>query len=205
MICDVSDGRAPDSPCFTTGTMIATATGQRPIEALQRGDRVVTRDNGLQVIRWIGRRTLSAWDLARAPHLRPVRVRAGALGDGLPERDMLLSPNHRLLFVEDCPEGEREVFVAAGSLVGEPGIERAEDGAIDYIHILCDRHEVLLSDGTWTESFQPGDHTLAALGADQKRELLEIFPELGKAAGVTAFAAARRTTHRPGAMHVIEG
>ena len=88
-------------PCFTPGTLIATPRGETPVEELEAGDRVITRDNGIQEIRWIGAETLDCEGAAPDPHLRPVLIRAGALGNGLPERDMLVSPNHRMLVAND--------------------------------------------------------------------------------------------------------
>ena len=85
------------SPCFTPGTLIATEYGQRPIEDLARGDRVVTRDNGLKRITWVGRRNVTYHEVQEAEGLQPVLVRAGAFGDGRPARDMVVSPNHRFL------------------------------------------------------------------------------------------------------------
>ena len=76
--------------CFTRGTLIETDKGPRAIETLQAGDLVWTLDAGHQPIRWIGETRLDAQALARAPHLRPIRIAAGALGDGTPSRDLLV-------------------------------------------------------------------------------------------------------------------
>jgi hypothetical protein len=157
---------------------------------------VLTRDNGIQPIRWIGRRDLDARTLAMNPHLRPVRIRKGSLGNGLPERDMLVSPNHRVLVANDRTAlyfDEHEVLVAAKHLVAGDGVAQVAAAGVSYIHILFDRHEVVLSDGAWTESFQPGDYTLGGMGNAQRNELFEIFPELRETAGRQGFAAARRT------------
>ena len=70
--------------CFTTGTRIATPSGPRAIETLERGDLVMTRDHGPQAIRWIGRRTFSADLLAHDPTLQPILIRQGALGRACP-------------------------------------------------------------------------------------------------------------------------
>jgi Ca2+-binding RTX toxin-like protein len=183
-------------PCFTPGTRIATPRGEVPIEELKVGDKVLTRDNGIQPIRWIGRRDLDARTLAMNPHLRPVRIRKGSLGNGLPERDMLVSPNHRVLVANDRTAlyfDEHEVLVAAKHLVAGDGVAQVAAAGVSYIHILFDRHEVVLSDGAWTESFQPGDYTLGGMGNAQRNELFEIFPELRETAGRQGFAAARRT------------
>lgn len=183
-------------PCFTPGTLIATPQGERRVEDLRPGDRVITRDNGIQVIRWAGRRDLSAAELAQAPNMQPILIRRGALGIGLPERDMLVSPNHRILIANEKTQlffEEREVLVAAKHLTGMEGIDRVEVDEVSYVHFMFDRHEVILSDGAWTESFQPGDLTLAGMDDDQRDEILDLFPELATREGLGAFGAARRS------------
>ena len=182
-------------PCFTPGTLIATPKGERRVEDLQVGDRVITRDNGIQEIRWVGARAMSGAELAQAPNLRPVLIRQGALGRGLPERDMLVSPQHRVLITGEQPAlyfDESEVLVAAKHLTDREGIDVVDVSDITYIHIMFDSHEVILSDGAWTESFQPGDMTLGAMGDAQRAEILALFPELATAQGVEAYTAARR-------------
>ncbi|MGR3794717.1 Hint domain-containing protein [Vannielia sp. SX4] len=186
-------------PCFTPGTMIATAEGEVPVETLKVGDRVMTRDNGLQTIRWVGRKTLNKAALQRQPELRPVRVAKGAMGQGLPERDMLVSPQHRLLVTGDHAAlwfEDREVLVAALHMINDSTIRRADVEEVTYIHILFDQHEVVLSDGAWTESFQPGDRTLAGLDGAARNELLTLFPELSAPEGCNGYLAARRVLKR---------
>lgn len=182
-------------PCFTPGTMIATPQGERRVEDLQVGDRVITRDNGIQEIRWTGAKELSGAQLASHAHLQPVLIRAGALGDNLPERDILVSPQHRMLLTTDQAAmyfEEREVLVAAKHLTLLDGVDIVESSGTTYIHIMFDQHEVVLSNGTWSESFQPGDYTLDGIGAEQRAEILELFPELATQQGVDAYQSARR-------------
>jgi Hint domain len=184
-------------PCFTPGTLIQTDRGEVLVEAIVPGDRVLTRDRGYQAVRWVGRRHLTKDDLGVTPHLVPVRIERGALGPDMPSRDMQVSPQQRLLVQGPRTKllfGETEVLVPALHLIGYPGIGRADVAITDYIHIMCDRHEVIWSDGIWTESFQPGDQTLAGLDAAQRGELQEIFPALRARSG--GFAAARRTLRR---------
>lgn len=182
-------------PCYTPGTLIATPRGERPVETLRAGDRVVTRDHGVQPVRWSGRRRLDAGNLAARPHLHPILIARGSLGEGLPERDMLVSPNHRLLVASDRTMlrfEEHEVFVAAKHLVNSGTIRPVVPFGVTYIHFMCDRHEVVLANGSWSESFQPGDRSLGGLGNSQRSEIFEIFPELAHATGRIGFVSARR-------------
>ncbi|RMD49465.1 MAG: hypothetical protein D6832_01690 [Alphaproteobacteria bacterium] len=185
--------------CFTAGTMIATPHGEVPVQALEVGDRVITRDSGVQRIVWIGTQRFGGRKLLEHPALRPVLIRAGALGGGLPERDMLVSPQHRMLLVSrevDLLYGEPEVLAAARHLVGRPGIEQVTAREVEYVHIMFERHELVLADGAWSESFQPGDWSLGTVGAEQRAEICAIFPELAEAVGQdrpVAMPAARRS------------
>jgi hypothetical protein len=181
-------------PCFTPGTMVQTDRGEVAIEALVPGNRVLTRDRGYQSIVWVGRRSLAAGEL---PHLAPVRIARGALGPGMPTRDMDVSPQLRLLVQGPRTKllfGEVEVLVPALHLVGYPGISRPEGLRADYVHIMCTRHEVIWCDGIWTESFQPNDETLAGLDDAQRLAVAEVMRGLRH--GPAAFPAARRTLQR---------
>ncbi|MBD3663089.1 Hint domain-containing protein [Sulfitobacter aestuariivivens] len=197
----------PPPPCFTPGTLIATPKGERKVEDLKVGDRVITRDNGIQEIRWVGSREMTEADLKRATHLRPVLIQQGALGHGLPERDMLVSPNHRVLVANDKTAlyfEEREVLVAAKHLTGLEGVDVVDVSNTTYIHIMFDHHEVILSDGAWTESFQPGDQSLMGVGNAQRQEILEIFPELATEKGIDAYASARKSLKKHEAAFLIK-
>ena len=183
-------------PCFTPGTVIATPKGERLVEELRAGDRVITRDNGIQEIRWIGEKAISGQELASNDHLRPVLIQKGSLGYGLPERDMLVSPNHRVLVNNDKTAlyfEEREVLVAAKHLTGLAGVDVVNAMRTTYIHFMFDRHEVVLSNGAWTESFQPGEQSLKGVGNAQRNEIYELFPELKSLEGQRDYHSARRT------------
>lgn len=183
-------------PCFTPGTLIATPQGARPVEDLRAGDKVVTRDNGIQEIRWVGSKIMAGGGSEAMRRLQPVLIRAGALGNGLPERDMLVSPSHRVLVSCRRTElyfEESEVLAAAKHLVGRPGIERAAPASVTYLHFMCDHHEVVLSNGAWTESFQPGDWSLKGIDAAQRAEIFGLFPELRTRDGLEGYQSARRS------------
>jgi hypothetical protein len=179
--------------CFTPGTMILTDRGERPVEDLLADDLVMTRDNGLQPLRWVGRRHLSRLQLIADPDLQPVRIARDALrGDG-PVRSMMVSPQHRVLVTGARAEllfGADEVLVPAKHLVGQLDATQVLPAkGVTYIHILFDRHEIVQSDGIWTESFQPAARSLNLMEAAVRQEILKIFPELATDTG--AYTAAR--------------
>ncbi len=160
--------------CFTAGTRILTPMGEIAVENLKEGDKVVTRDNGLQEIRWAGSKHLSGRDLMARPQLRPILIRQGALGPSQPERDMMVSPSHRMLLVSQQAEllfDESEVLVAAKHLTHLDGVTQIDTVGVDYIHIMCDNHEVVLADGAWSESFQPGEFSLNSIESAQRKNL----------------------------------
>ena len=182
-------------PCFTPGSIVATPKGARMVEDLKEGDKIITRDNGIQEIRWAGKRQMTGIELARDPKLQPILIRKGALGNGLPERDMMVSPNHRMLVTNEKVSlyfNETEVLASAKHLVGLPGIHKVNVLSTTYIHFMFDQHEVVLADGAWTESFHPGDYTLKGIGKEQRAEILTLFPELKTDAGMGNYHAARR-------------
>ncbi|WP_284163130.1 Hint domain-containing protein [Frigidibacter sp. SD6-1] len=182
-------------PCFAAGTLIETVRGAVAIEDIVAGDLVLTRDSGYQPVLWIGSRSLTALDLVIKPQLAPIRIEAGALGRVAPERALVVSPQHRLLVSGSRAEliaGETEVLVAASHLCGMPGIERmAPDLGVTYFHMLFRQHEIVLSEGLWTESFQPGAATLAGIDDAQRREIFALFPELAGDAVWEAYGPAR--------------
>lgn len=171
-------------PCFTEGTMIATQEGERLIESLSVGDGVLTADHGVRPIRWIGRRVLDRADLAANPKLRPIRIAKDALGPGKPARDLLVSPQHRMLIRSEIAVrmfDAAEILVPACKLVGIPGVSVAEDvESVVYIHLLFDRHEVVFAEDTPSESLYTGAEALKAVGDAAQEEILTLFPELSR-------------------------
>jgi Ca2+-binding RTX toxin-like protein len=168
--------------CFGSGTLIDTPTGRIPVEALQVGDLVTTLDGRTEAIRWTGHRKISAAEFLMKPKLRPIRLPQGCLGGGLPERDLVVSPQHRMLIRSRVAERmfeSAEVLVPARKLVGMMGIHIAEDiASIDYWHILCDQHEVVLAEGAPSETLFTGPEALKTLGPEALEEIFAILPEL---------------------------
>ncbi len=160
-------------PCFTTGTLIRTARGEVPIERLKVGDLVETRDNGLQPLRWIGRRKVAA-----EGRFAPIVIEAGTFGY---HRRLVVSPQHRILLTHWMAElmfAEDEVLVAAKDLVNGCSVRVQEGGEVEYVHLLFDRHEIIYAEGLATESFLPGPHILSVFEEEVQAEVLALFPRI---------------------------
>jgi len=138
----------PSGPggCYLRGTRILTPTGEVFIETLKRNDSVVTRFGGIQKIKWIGRHSYRGAAVRDNRELVPVHLRAGSLGEGLPARDLYLSPGHSNLL-----EG---TLVLATSLVNGITITQTEcPERIDYFQIELEAHDCVIAEGTWSETY----------------------------------------------------
>lgn len=182
MLTEISYNAAPI--CVARGTMILTDRGEVAVEDLRSGDLVQTQDNGLQEIRWMDSQTLSGATLEAAAHLRPIRISAGALGDNIPMRDLVVSPQHRILVRSRIAQkmfGADEVLVAAKQLLLIDGIDVAEDlDGVDYYHFLFQDHEVVIANGAEVESLHTGPQALKTVGKAARAEIFEIFPQLAE-------------------------
>lgn len=164
--------------CFVQGTRIETPRGPIPVEDLTVGDLVLTLDRGAQPIRALNRRIIDADTLSEAPKLGPVQVSKGALGGGLPTRDLLLSPQHRVLMRSRIVErmyGVSEVLAPVAQLTRMPGIERVMPQGVTYIHLVLDDHEVLISEGAPTETLLLGPYVHETLTEREMAQLDRAF------------------------------
>lgn len=166
--------------CYLAGTMIATPQGEVPVESLRAGDLVLTHDHGAQPLAWTSASHVTPADLDLAPNKRPVRIAAGALGNGLPRRDVDVSPQHRVLVTD--AEGH-EYLISARHLMmsGQPGVTlRPLTGEFDLIHIAFADHHIVIAEGAAMESFFTGAMAVRALPLPQRLGLIATFPEVGR-------------------------
>lgn len=183
LVSNTSDGLIIDRydsnpvPCFVAGTLIETVAGPKPIETLVVGDQLVVHDDAPQTIRWIGHQVVQA-----KGKLAPVRISAGALGHNTPNRDLLVSRQHRMLVSSKvCARmfGTHEVLLPAIKLTALPGIyEDTMMEEVAYYHIKTDSHCVVYAEGAPAETLLTGRFALAALGPDAVAELRAIFPQV---------------------------
>lgn len=163
--------------CYVRGTHILTPDGEVRVEDLRPGDLVTTRDNGPQPIRWIGCSTAPA-----EGKLAPVCLARGALGRGLPHRDLMVSRQHRMLLRSPVVErmfGSAEVLVPAVKLLALRGVSLEETGdQVDYFHLLTDRHEIIFAEGAPSETLLTGPEARLAMGPEALEEIETLFPGL---------------------------
>ena len=154
--------------CFAAGTRIETPRGLVPVEKLSAGDLVRTVDRGFQPLIWAAHTAMS-WDIA--PHSdKPILIKAGALGQGLPQTDLKVSPQHRILLPH--PDRPKGVFAPALSLLDLPGVRQMQRcRSVTYHHIMCASHEVVFANGLPCESFFPGRMALRTLSSENRRVL----------------------------------
>ena len=132
--------------CYGAGTAILTATGERPVERLAVGDQVVAlHARALRRIAWIGHRRLRPAAHANVADLHPIRIRRGAIADGVPHRDLLVSPDHAI-HLGGC-------LIPARCLLNGDSIARQPVEEVTYFHIELDRHDLLLAEGLAAESY----------------------------------------------------
>jgi hypothetical protein len=166
--------------CFTPDTRLATPMGPRMIRDLQPGDMIETRDNGPQEVLWCGHRRMTGARLYAMPHLRPIRFKAGALGIGRPDEDLLVSPQHRMLLKGPAAQAlfnTPEVLVAAEDLLNDQTVIVDHTlREVTYVHILLQRHNVIWANGLESESFHPSNTALDTVDPAQLGALLQLLP-----------------------------
>lgn len=174
--------------CFTKGTKIDTLLGACKIEDLKPGSMVKVRapnggsDYEYAELKRMYSRRFSIEDLRAHPNLRPVRIKAGALGNGLPENDLVVSRQHRMLVNSSAVHNMfnvQEVLVSAIRLTKMPQIfvDRAVN-EVEYFHLLFDDHQVVFAEGAPSESLYAGAQVLDGMQEKVREEIFAIFPEL---------------------------
>ncbi|MEM6372709.1 MAG: Hint domain-containing protein [Pseudomonadota bacterium] len=152
---------------FTRGTHITLASGaQTPIEHLAVGDRVLTRNDGAQAVRWVGRSTLRA-----VGEYAPICIRAGALNN---DRDLIVSPDHRLFIYQRKDRlgaGRSELLVKARHLVNGDSVVVQDGGFVDYFELLFDSHQIIYAEGIAAESMLIDTRTRPVLPRDVTADL----------------------------------
>ncbi|QLH38295.1 MAG: Hint domain-containing protein [Defluviicoccus sp.] len=158
-----------DAPgCLLEGTLVQTHDGERLVENLRAGDLVITADGTTAPIRWIGH-TQTNRHQPDPLSILPIRIRAGALGENLPARDLLLSPDHAV-FIDGT-------LVQAGALVNGRSVVREWNApkSFNYYHVELEAHALILAEGAPVETFVDN---VDRMSFDNWEEHLQQFGEL---------------------------
>ena len=206
--------------CFAAGTRIASPNGWRKVERLCPGDLVMTADDGPVPVLFV-RSSLHHW--GRRPHKnKPIVIGKNRLGQSLPLRDLIVSPQHRMLLRD--PASGAEWLAPSKALTVLPGVRQMKGlRETRYFHVALDRHSVLNAEGIAAESLFPGRHVLPTLSLSERtalrpyllRDASGMSPRVFKPARrfVTVRAARQRLTagavaaewHCPDDVHTTSG
>lgn len=132
--------------CFLAGTMIRTPEGDVAVETLQIGQRVALEDGRTLPVKWIGRQTVAP-RFADPLKTAPICIKAGALDESVPSRDLYTSAGHSM-FVDG-------ILALSGALVNGSSIVRVEtsEPRITYYHVELEEHAIIFANDAPTESF----------------------------------------------------
>ena len=192
---------ATSAPCYCRGTLIAAKDGEVPVEALAIGDEVVTAAGAKRPIKWIGRRSYGGRFVRGTKDILPVCIKAGALDDNVPKRDLWISPHHAMYL-----EG---VLIEAKDLVNGASIVQAQSvDQVEYFHIELESHDVIIADGAPSETFIDDDSRGMFHNA---REYFALYPDAPQSPprycaprledGYEIDAARRQIAERAGILH----
>lgn len=165
------------------GANLRTPCGLRRIEIVRPGDLIVTRTSGLQPVQMVWKRRLTRAQLERNPELAPIRLRPRAIGPMMPQRDVLVAPDHRLLIpgfrLAGVPD-DTSVLTEARKIADTSDAVFADHNldSVTYFQLVFAEHQVLAVDGLPLESYLPDAAAIEALGGEMRDALEERFPEL---------------------------
>lgn len=171
--------------CFLTGTLICTPEGDVPVEDLRIGDQVVTANGDSQQIFWVGKKSMAT--VFTPSENLPVLISAGALGKGLPKRDLQVMPAHAFLI--------GDALVVAGQLVNGTSIRRLTHEELGdrftYFAIETESHSLIIAEGAVSET--RGNKKVTARAFDNADEYETLYGEHGR-----SYPALPHTRYRMG-------
>ena len=155
------------APCYCPGTLIKTRRGQKRVEKLKIGDEVMTAAGAARPIKWVGRRSYLGRFVMGRKDILPVCIKAGALDNNVPKRDLWISPNHAMYFHDTEAGG---VLIEARDLINGVSIVQAESvEQVEYFHIELETHDIIIAEGALAESYLDDDNRLMFHNANEYR------------------------------------
>lgn len=163
--------------CFVRGTLLQTPAGEVPVCELKPGDTVIDVHGAECTVRWVGSMEITVPEGCSACSARPISIAPGALGPGQPSRETRLSPAHRVLVRSPETEllfGESECLAAASALVNGDSIKYDSTcSQVEYFHVMCDDHRILVANGMPAESLAPPEAAISESGAIDESAVAE--------------------------------
>ena len=184
---------------LAAASVVETARGPVLARDIRVGDRLITRDNGLQSVRWVGTSTVMYGDEGKTPeqaHKGPVRVRAGALGTDPGAGNLVLAPGHRALIRHPLNEllfAVDEAMAAVGDLTHIEGVDFVPRSVGRWTHVLLDQHELLRANGLWVESFSPDLWSIRVAYPEEWEAITTAMPRLRYDSAEASYIDARIT------------
>ena len=136
--------------CFAEGTRVMTPHGEAKVEDLRAGDMVLAMREGqagFEPLVWVGSMDVAVpREASMLAKSAPILIKAGALAEGMPARDLRVSPDHAI-------EVEGHLIPAKHLVNGESIVQEAWCQRVRYFHLELEAHGLLLSEGLWTESY----------------------------------------------------
>lgn len=187
------------------GSVIETERGPVLARGIRVGERVLTRDCGLQRVRWVGTST----EIYDEPHPSgeapaapadaprgPVRIRPGALGTNPDAGNLVLAPGQRVLVRNALNEllfATSEVMAAVGELTHLDGVDMAPRSVGRWTHLLLDSHQMIKVNGIWMESFLPDMSSIRVAYPEEWYAMTEAVPRLRYEATAANYVETRLT------------
>ena len=178
-----------DNKAMLTHLSIMTNVGAKAIETVRQNDMILTMHHGYQPIRWIGAKLIVAKTLKNENRVKFIKVKKGSLGNNIPNRDLIIAQEHRVLL----PCNHRPSFnnkgvnisnhtsflTAVKNLLCHDGVDIAYDiEMMVYYHMIFDQDEIIFINDTPVECIFTDTKALASINADERKEILALFPEL---------------------------
>ncbi len=159
---------------------VRTPCGARRVENVRPGDLIVTRDNGLQAVRMVWTRTVTASDIAADPALAPIRLKPRAIGPMMPGKDLLLAAEHRVLVpgyrLANIPDTQSCLLPARtiAEMSDKAFLDRSV-AEVTFYNIVFDQHHVFCADGLPVESYLPTQKAVEELDEGVGGDIRQLF------------------------------
>jgi hypothetical protein len=158
-----------DSACYCAGTRIATEGGEAPVEMLRPGDRLRLARGGIAAVRWVGQRIVDCERHTEPRNVWPVRILAGAFGEAVPHRDLLLSPDHAVAYAGH--------LIPVRHLTNGATVRQERVAVAHYHHVELPTHDLLLAEGLAAESYlDTGNRAMFSNGGGA----VALYPEFSR-------------------------